>query len=82
MNEKKTKPLSVGEQLHKEIDSLNKTEFAIRIGISRRQLYNLLNDKRKLTLAVAQCLGRETGKGAKYWLDLEHEHRLYCKGLR
>lgn len=82
MIEKTTVPLSVGERLHKEIDSLNKTEFAIRIGISRRQLYNLLNDKRRLTLDVAQSLGRETGKGAKYWLDLEHEHRLSSKGLR
>jgi plasmid maintenance system antidote protein VapI len=74
-------PPSLGECLDKELKAYNKTEFAKRIGISRAQLYNLINDKRSLTLEVAKSLGEATGKGAKYWLDLEHEHRLYENGL-
>ena len=81
MRKKKSAPLSVGEQLRKEISSLNKTEFASHIGISKSQLYNLLNDRRRLTFEVAESLGRATDKSAKFWLTLEHEHRLHSKGL-
>ena len=75
-------PKSLGEHLRKEIGSHNKTDFARRIGISRKQLYNLLDDKSRLTLDVARSLGEATGKGAKHWLQLEFDHRIYSNGIR
>ena len=80
--DKITIPKSLGEHLHKELESQNKTEFARRIGISRKQLYNLIDNKRSLTIEVAKRIGEELGTDAKYWLDLEHEHRLYKNGIR
>jgi len=81
MAKKKAAPLSVGEQLDKELKGQNRTYFAQRVGISRSQLYNLLNDRRKLTFEVAENLGRATDKSAKFWLTLEHEYRMRSKGL-
>jgi plasmid maintenance system antidote protein VapI len=82
MSKKKSHPINFGEYLDREISNQNKTEFARRIGISRSQLYNLINNRRRLRPDVAENLGEATGKGAKFWLQLELDHRVYLNGLR
>ena len=76
VNENKT-PLSLGEYLNKELKGKNKTDFARRIGISRRQLYNILSNTRKLKPKVAKSLGEVLGQGPEFWLTVQHEYELY-----
>jgi len=76
------KPLSLGEYLDKELAGKNRTDFAKRIGISRAQLYNLLNDRRRLTMEVAKSLGDVLGKGPAFWLHLELDHKLHSHGAQ
>ena len=80
MSKKKTQPISVGEALDKELAGKNRTDFARRIGISRRQLYNILSNTRKLKPKVAENLAEATGKSAKFWLTVQHEHELHSIG--
>ena len=79
---KKDEPISLGKKLAEELQNRNKSEFAKRIGISRRQLYNLLGDTRKLKPKVAEKLAEATGTSVKFWLTLQHEHELHSIGAQ
>lgn len=82
MSKKKPQPISVGEYLDKELAGQNKSEFAKRLGISRRQLYNLLGNKRRLTFEVAKSLGEATGHSPAFWLQLELDYLLHAHGAQ
>lgn len=77
----KTTLLTVGETLNQELQGLNRTEVAGRIGVSRSQLYNLLNNRGKVRPEIAEKLSKVTNRSARYWLNLAHENLLHSRGL-
>ena len=46
----------------------SKTEIANLLGISRQQLYDIINAKKPVSPAVAARLGKMFGDGAAIWL--------------
>lgn len=51
-----------------------KAEIAGLLGISRQHLYDILNQKKPVTPAVAARLGKLFGNGAAIWLRMQASH--------
>lgn len=51
-----------------------KVEIASLLGISRRQLYDILREKKPLSPSVAARLGKLFGDGAAIWLRMQAAH--------
>jgi antitoxin HigA-1 len=49
----------------------SKTEIASLLGISRQQLYDIINGKKPVSPAVAARLGKMFGDGAAVWLRMQ-----------
>ncbi|MDG4906018.1 HigA family addiction module antitoxin [Mesorhizobium sp. WSM4898] len=68
-----------GELLREDvIPSLNvsKTEIAKLLGISRRTLYDILDEKQPVTVAMALRIGKLVGNGPVLWLNLQRNYDL------
>jgi addiction module HigA family antidote len=48
-----------------------KKDFAKRLGVSRQTLWELLNEKQRVELAMAERLARVTDKSARFWLQMQ-----------
>ena len=55
---------------------LPKAEIARRLGISRKTLYDILDQKQPVTPAMALRLGKFFGNGPDFWLNLQREYEL------
>ena len=53
-----------------------KTEIAKLLGISRQTLYDILNEKQPVTVAMALRLGKLLGNGPVFWLNLQRTYDL------
>lgn len=53
-----------------------KTEIAKLLGISRRSLYDILDEKQPVTVAMALRLGKLIGNGPVFWLNLQRTYDL------
>ncbi|MCD2174136.1 HigA family addiction module antitoxin [Rhizobium sp. C4] len=51
-----------------------KVEIASLLGISRQQLYDILNEKKPVSPNVAARLGKLFGDGAGVWLRMQAAH--------
>jgi addiction module HigA family antidote len=63
-----------GELIRDEIipaTGRTKTEIASLLGISRRQLYDILSERKPVSPAVAVRLGKLFGDGADVWVRLQ-----------
>jgi addiction module HigA family antidote len=49
----------------------SKTEIAGLLGISRQQLYDIINEKKSVSPSVAARLGKMFGDGAAVWLRMQ-----------
>jgi antitoxin HigA-1 len=49
----------------------SKTEIAALLGISRQHLYDILNEKKPVSPAVAVRLGKLFGNGAGLWVRMQ-----------
>ncbi len=49
----------------------SKTEIARLLGISRQQLYDIVNEKKPVSPAIAVRLGKLFGDGAAGWLRMQ-----------
>jgi len=67
---KRSDPLTPGERLRVELDSLGLDQVAARkaLGYSRQSINNIVNDRQKISRAMAAKLGRLTGHSPDYWL--------------
>lgn len=54
----------------------SKTEIAQLLGISRRTLYDILDEKQPVTVAMALRLGKLCGNGPVLWLNLQRNYDL------
>jgi len=73
------RPMHPGEMLREDVlPALGrpKTEIARLLGISRRTLYDILEEKAAVTPAVALRLGKLCGNGAAIWLRLQQRYDL------
>lgn len=52
------------------------TEIARGIGISRQQLYGIMNEKKPISPNIAARMGRYFGNGATLWLSLQQRYDL------
>jgi addiction module HigA family antidote len=52
----------------------SKTAIAGLLGISRQQLYDIINEKKPVSPAVAARLGKMFGDGAAVWLRMQAAH--------
>jgi antitoxin HigA-1 len=53
-----------------------KAEIARLLGISRQTLYDILDEKQPVTVAMALRLGKLIGNGPVFWLNLQRAHDL------
>jgi antitoxin HigA-1 len=70
-------PLHPGELLRDEVipaTGKTKTEIAALLGISRQQLYDILDEKRPVSPNVAVRLGKLFGNGAQLWASLQSRY--------
>jgi antitoxin HigA-1 len=68
------KPVSVGEMLVEEfLNPLGLTQGALAkaMGVQRRLVNELCNDRRSITADTALMLARVFGNSAEFWLNLQ-----------
>lgn len=53
-----------------------KAEIARMLGISRQTLYDILDEKHPVTVAMALRFGKLLGNGPVFWLNLQRAHDL------
>lgn len=67
-------PVHPGEMLREDIlpaTSRSKTEIARLLGISRQHLYDILDEKKPVSPAVAVRLGKLFGNGPGLWVRMQ-----------
>jgi len=55
----------------------SKTEIARLLGISRQQLYDILDEKRPISPSVAVRMGKLFGNGASLWMRMQSAYDLW-----
>jgi len=73
-------PMHPGELLREEIlPALDrpKTEIAKLLGVSRQTLYDIIEEKKPVTPAMALRLGKLCGNGPDLWLNLQKRYDLH-----
>jgi len=58
-------------------EGVSKTQFANDLGISRNQLYGILDEKKSITPNIAVRLGKVLGNGPGIWLRLQDAHDIW-----
>ena len=70
-------PAHPGEILREDIlpeMDLSKKEAADLLGISRKTLYDIIDERQSITAEVAVRFGRLFGNGADFWMNLQRIH--------
>ena len=73
------KPMHPGEMLREDVlPSLGKpkAEIARLLGISRQNLYDILDEKQPVTPGMALRLGKLCGNGPDLWINLQRAYDL------
>jgi addiction module HigA family antidote len=68
-----------GEVLREDIlPAVGKTkvEIAALLGVSRQHLYDIIDEKKPVTPAMALRLGKLFGNGPELWIDLQRAYDL------
>ncbi|MDX2142170.1 MAG: HigA family addiction module antitoxin [Rhodospirillaceae bacterium] len=76
----KRKPASVGEILSEEFMAeigLTQAALAQAMGVQRKHVNELCNDRRKVTAATALILARVFGNSADFWLNTQRRSDLW-----
>jgi antitoxin HigA-1 len=76
----KRKPATVGEILVEEFMrpmGLTQAALAVAMGVQRKHVNELCNDRRSVTAATALILARVFGNSPDFWLNLQHRSDLW-----
>src|SRR3954454_18234286 len=76
----KRKPVSVGEMLVEEfMQPLGLTQAALAeaMGVPRKHVNELCNDRRSVTAATALILARVFGNSPDFWLNIQRRNDLW-----
>jgi addiction module HigA family antidote len=60
---------------------VSKAEFARSVNISRPMLYDILNEARPITTAMALRLGKVLGNGPNVWVGMQQKYDLFHTAL-
>jgi addiction module HigA family antidote len=74
LNDRKRRPTHPGELLRAEIlpaTGLTQSELARRLGVSRRTLGEIINERRAVTADVAHRLARVFNTSPELWLNMQ-----------
>ena len=77
----KRKPASVGEILIEEFMEpmgLTQSALAKAMGVQRKHVNELCNDRRNVTAATALILARVFGNSADFWLNVQRRGDLWA----
>ena len=80
MNITKRPPVSVGEMLTEEFllpMGLTQGQLAEAIGVSRKTVNELCNNRRTITVDTALMLAKAFGNSAEFWLNLQRRNDLW-----
>lgn len=75
------KPATVGEILTEEFMAplgLTQGALAEAMGVPRKHVNELCNDRRRVTAATALILARVFGNSAEFWLNLQRRGDLWA----
>lgn len=81
MRTTKRKPASVGQILTDEFLApmkITQSQLAEALGISRRTVNELCNDKRSVTVDTALMLSRALKTTPEFWLNLQQQNDLWA----
>lgn len=81
MNVTKRKPVSVGDMLTEEFlvpHSLTQGQLAAAMGVSRKTVNELCNNRRAITADTALMLARVFGNSAEFWLNVQQRNDLWA----
>lgn len=76
----KRKPVSVGEILTEEFMGpmgLTQAALAEAMGVQRKHVNELCNDRRNVTAATALILSRVFGNSPDFWLNVQRRNDLW-----
>lgn len=76
----KRKPATVGEILIEEFMqplSLTQSALSDAMGVPRKHVNELCNDRRAVTAPTALILGRVFGNSAEFWLNVQRRSDLW-----
>jgi addiction module HigA family antidote len=76
----KRKPVPVGEMLEEEFMKplrLTQTALAAAMGVERRLVNELCNDRRTVTVDTALMLARVFGNTPEFWLNVQRRTDLW-----
>jgi len=76
----KRKPVTVGEMLAEEFLSplkLTQTQLARSMGVPRKHVNELCNDRRAVTADTALILSRVFGNSPEFWLNTQRRTDLW-----
>lgn len=76
----KRKPVSVGEILTEEfMEPMGLTQAALAeaMGVQRKHVNELCNDRRNVTAATALILSRVFGNSPDFWLNIQRRNDLW-----
>jgi len=76
----KRAPVHPGEILKEDVLpslSLSVSEAAKRLGVSRQQVYRILNCTHPITVEMALRIGKLAGNGPGLWLRMQQNHDLW-----
>ncbi len=74
------KPMHPGELLREDVlpaMGLPKSEVARRLGVSRQTLYDIIDEKKPITPAMALRIGKFCSNGPEPWLNLQKTFDLW-----
>ena len=73
-----TEPIHPGEILADELEAVSMTAaaLALRIGVPKNRLYEIINEQRGMTADTAMRLGVFFGTGPNLWLNLQKSYEL------
>jgi addiction module HigA family antidote len=77
----KRQPVSVGEMLVEEFigpSGITQAQLAEAMGISRRTINELCNNKRSITVDTALMLAKVFGNTADFWLNLQRRNDIWA----
>jgi len=73
-----TEPIHPGEILADELEAIGMTAatLAIRIGVPKNRLYEIINERRGMTADTALRLGVFFNTGPSLWMNLQKSYEL------
>jgi addiction module HigA family antidote len=77
------RPVHPGEVLREDVIPalrLPKAEIARLLGVSRQTLYDILDEKKPVTVNMAMRIGKLCGNGPRIWLAMQQAHDIEVAG--